>query len=113
MAMPLNIFEENWVKKMNELLEKAKNSHASYNEFIDLLERRFDADPSDKHSRVRIYVAKLRKILWPENQFEREPSLLEVISKETFRDLKQEPNYKKFVEYYSKLAESFTPPTKS
>jgi len=113
MSMPLNIFEESWVKKMNELLEKAKNSRESYNDFIDLLERCFESDPGDKHSRVRIYVAKLRQILWPENQFEKEPSLLKVISKETFRNLKQEPNYKKFVAYYGRLAQSFTPTTKS
>lgn len=104
MKMPtlFNMFEENWVIKMNEMFEKAKSNRGSYEKFIDLLEDRFTTNPDDK--RVKGYVARLRQILWPDNQYAKEPSMLEVIPfdpKETFSNLKQGQNYEKFVQHFS------------
>ena len=113
MAMPLNIFEENWIKNMNLKFEKAKGNRTEYESFIDSLERRFDANPDDR--RVKGYVAKLRQILWPEDQVEKNSSLLEVIpkkpseTKETFERLKTEDNYKKVAAYFSRIAKGPAP----
>ena len=106
MAIPFNFFEESWKKEMNELLEKAKNDRQSYLVFIDKLEDRYNKNPEDPHYMVRAYVGKLRKMLWPESQFEKEPSLLGVISNKTFEDLRQKPNYDKFVQHVRKIENS-------
>lgn len=93
---------------MKELFEKAKTSRQHYDEYIDLLLRRYLANPGDKQVISR--VAELRQVyLWPDNQYAKEPSLLNQIPdpdkpKETFERFKTEDNYKKFVDRNNKSA---------
>jgi hypothetical protein len=104
MQASLNIFEENWMKKVNGLWEKAKNNRRAYIKFIDELEHRFKSNPLDHGNRVRIYVENLRRILWPADQFDSNPSARNTISDETFKLLRELSNFEKFSEHYNKLS---------
>jgi hypothetical protein len=90
MAYPRNFFEENWVKEMSQLLEKARYDLASYEKTLSDLEKRYHLNNQDPL--VRNFVEQLRRKIWPQSQ--QEASLLNVISPNTFQDLKS--NYDKF-----------------
>ena len=93
-TLKLAFFDDAWQHQVSALFQEATKNFESYLKLLTQLEARYKENPSDK--RVGSFVALIRQRIWTPDAREHNQSILNIIGENTFSDLRQEAQFKKF-----------------